>query len=136
MKHLRMLCLVLMVFTLSASRLHAIDLWPFNNDEPKSTSPKKKKTDSGWSMPSLWPSSSPKPKQGPSTLDRINHSSKKFWHDSTSWLRPDPKPAKRNAGYYRKQEEPSLLSRLFGAEPRNEGPQTVTEWMRQPRMDP
>ncbi len=116
---------VCVLIALTTSRAGAVDLWPFNNEKPATT-----KETSGWSVPTLWPVSNKSP--GPSTFEKLASGPKKLWQGTTDLFTPDPKPAPRRAS----RSQPSLFDRLFASEPENKGPQTVTEWMAQPRLDP
>lgn len=124
MKRLWIVLLVLAVSGSATQRLGAVDLWPFNNE---SSRPTKKSGKSSWSF---WPIGR---KQGPSTLDKISGGTKKLWHQSTDWMLPDPQPDRRSPG---QKPQTSLLGSLFRSAPPDPGPQTVGEWMNQPRLDP
>jgi hypothetical protein len=116
MKRLVMLLLTAALTVSAARSSHALDLWPFNNGE---TRPEYVK--------SAWVKRLPPRPEPPSVLDKFATGTKKFWHNSTDWITPDPKP--------RARREPSFWDSLFG-QPKDPGPQTVVEWMSQPRLDP
>ena len=49
------------------------------------------------------------------------------------------KPAEQSAAHSNAAKQPSFFQRMFGGEakkPEPQGPQTVAEFMKQPRLDP
>jgi hypothetical protein len=69
---------------------------------------------------------------------KVGDGAKKAWEGTKELLTFGPKEtADQPAARVASREQPSLWSRMFGsAEPEPEGPQSVAEWMNQPRIDP
>ena len=103
---------------------------------PKITMPK-------ISMPK-WPSSHNGETSGPSPFapltagfHKISSGTKKAWHGVKEMFtfgsdQSGSLPQSRATS----QPKPSFWRRMFGSEPKEDGPQTVAEWMAQPRLDP
>ncbi len=66
---------------------------------------------------------------------KISAGSKKVWEGSKQMFSFGKKDAK-SAPAAPVKSEPSLLRRMLGEAPEPAGPQTVGEWMSQPRLDP
>lgn len=69
---------------------------------------------------------------------KVGDGAKKAWEGTKELLTFGGKGAKEEpTARVASREQPSLWSRMFGsAEPEQEGPQSVAEWMNQPRIDP
>ncbi len=65
---------------------------------------------------------------------RVGNGARTAWHKTVDFLTPGESGSARTA---RREPRPSIWQRMFGAqEPQQQGPQTVSEWMAQERLDP
>jgi hypothetical protein len=90
-----------------------------------------------------WVEKSPEFKD-PSPLDamndrarRIGQSTRAAWDKTVDALTPSDGPDANSSRVARRDNGPPFWKRMFGNEPpQTQGPQTVTEWMAQERVDP
>ena len=68
---------------------------------------------------------------------RVGDSTRAAWHKTVDAITPGDSSDGNNSRIARRQARPPFWKRMFGAEQwQPEGPQTVTEWMAQERLDP
>ena len=134
-------------------------LWPFGKSSTSQTpessrrsaaqsdaASKRKSSFSLWSKPapdlrsSRATAARPASRNQPSTLAKITNAPKAMWQRTTSALSPKPKStqAKSTPPQSKRMRDFSVwpTSWFKPIEDESEGPRTVTEWMKQPRLDP
>lgn len=70
----------------------------------------------------------------PSAWQSMTNGTKSAWHKTVDWVTPGESAAE--APVVAEDTRPSWWARMWGAEEESQGPQTVTEWMAQDRIDP
>ncbi len=91
-----------------------------------------------------WVEKSPDPLK-PSPLDavtdgarRVGQSTRRAWGKTVDAITPGDPSSPNSSRVARRENRPSMWKRMFGADDpqKAEGPQTITEWMAQDRIDP
>jgi hypothetical protein len=67
---------------------------------------------------------------------RVGDSSRAAWDKTVDALTPGQPSSQTSSRVVRREAGPPWWKRMFGAEEPPQGPQTVTEWMAQERLDP
>ncbi|MCI0331781.1 MAG: hypothetical protein L0228_00980 [Planctomycetes bacterium] len=120
-------------------RVHMPELPKFQM--PPSPWPKKSEIDAARNS---WVERSPDPLK-PSPLQavtdgarRVGQSTRRAWDKTVDAITPGDRSQPNSSRIARREDRPSIWKRMFGADdPRQvEGPQTITEWMAQDRIDP
>lgn len=62
----------------------------------------------------------------------MSESTRKAWHKTVDWVTPGDGTEAQVVSEPRE----SWWARMWGSKEKQEGPQTVTEWMAQDRLDP
>lgn len=80
------------------------------------------------------PASSTTLEEKPSAWQSMTDGTKSAWHKTVDWVTPGDSATE--APVVAAETRPSWWARMWGAEEESQGPQTVTEWMAQDRIDP
>lgn len=70
----------------------------------------------------------------PSAWQSMTNGTRSAWHKTVDWVTPGDSVSETPV--VAAETRPSWWARMWGAEEQSQGPQTVTEWMAQDRIDP
>ncbi len=90
------------------------------------------------SMPKIWmPDFSPITRPVKSGYNKVTSGTKRAWEGTKEMFTFGGSESKETVSKQSSQQQPGFWSRMFASEPEQpSGPQTVGEWMAQPRLDP
>jgi hypothetical protein len=67
---------------------------------------------------------------------KVGTGTRNAWHKTVDALTPGESESARSSRVAKREIQPPLWKRMFGAKSELQGPQTVPEWMAQQRLDP
>jgi hypothetical protein len=115
---------------------------PFASTPPATTQPRQSRSQYGNQLhrtrpKNTWaqqPASSTTIDNNPSAWKSMTNGTKSAWHKTVDWVTPCDSASE--APVVADDTLPSWWASMWGAEDESQGPQTVTEWMAQDRIDP